>query len=133
MGRALYNLIVTLDLERISLGGSVFWHHREYLLPKLQACVKGKLPALTDGCELVPAGLGDQVGDWGALSILNSDHFTSAGRNLKGAAGWNCAAALPAKIAPPVSVSFFVGAPAAKSMSTRSTQNTFGLRTDSKK
>ncbi len=70
MGRALYNLIVTLDLERISLGGSVFWHHRAYLLPKLQAVVHGKLPALTDGCELVPAGLGDQVGDWGALALV---------------------------------------------------------------
>ncbi len=70
MGRALYNLIVTLDLERISLGGSVFWHHRDYLLPKLQAYVQGKLPALTDGCQLVPAGLGDQVGDWGALALV---------------------------------------------------------------
>ena len=70
MGRALYNLIVTLDLERISLGGSVFWHHREYLLPKLQAYIQGKLPALTDGCELVPAGLGDKVGDWGALALV---------------------------------------------------------------
>ena len=70
MGRALYNLIVTLDLERISLGGSVFWHHREYLLPKLQTVIQGKLPALTATCELVPAGLGDQVGDWGALALV---------------------------------------------------------------
>ena len=70
MGRALYNLIVTLDLERISLGGSVFWHHRDYLLPKLQAVIKGKMPALTAGCDLVPAGLGDQVGDWGALALV---------------------------------------------------------------
>jgi glucokinase len=70
MGRALYNLIVTLDLERISLGGSVFWNHRDYLLPKLQAVVHGKMPALTAGCELVPAGLGNQVGDWGALALV---------------------------------------------------------------
>ena len=70
MGRALYNLIVTLDLERISLGGSVFWHHRDYLLPKLKAVIHGKLPTLTAGCELVPAGLGDQVGDWGALALV---------------------------------------------------------------
>jgi glucokinase len=70
MGRAMYNLIVTLDLERISLGGSVFWHHRDYLLPKLQAVISGKLPALTDGCQLVPAGLGDKVGDWGALALV---------------------------------------------------------------
>jgi glucokinase len=70
MGRALYNLIVTLDLERISIGGSVFWHHRDYLLPKLKAVIQGKLPSLTAGCELVPAGLGNQVGDWGALALV---------------------------------------------------------------
>ncbi|HEY8048084.1 MAG TPA: ROK family protein [Ramlibacter sp.] len=70
IGRALYNLIATLDLERISIGGSVFWHNREYLLPKLQAQVAGKLPALTDGCELVGAGLQDRVGDYAALALL---------------------------------------------------------------
>jgi glucokinase len=70
MGRAMYNLIVTLDLERISIGGSVFWHHRDYLLPKLKAVVQGKMPAVTATCELVPAGLGNQVGDWGALALV---------------------------------------------------------------
>jgi glucokinase len=70
MGRTLYNLVVTLDLQRISIGGSVFWHHRELLLPKLQSQVQGKLPALTDGCELVPAGLGARVGDFGALALV---------------------------------------------------------------
>jgi len=70
MGRTLYNLIVTLDLQRISIGGSVFWHHRDWLLPKLRAEVAGKLPALTDGCELVPAGLGERVGDFGALALV---------------------------------------------------------------
>lgn len=70
MGRTLYNLIATLDLQRISIGGSVFWHHRDFLLPKLQAFVQGKLPALTEGCELVPAGLGERVGDFGALALV---------------------------------------------------------------
>lgn len=70
MGRALYALVVTLDLERISLGGGVFWHHRELLLPKLQSQLRGKLPALTDGCELVPAGLGERVGEFGALALV---------------------------------------------------------------
>ena len=70
MGRTLYNLIVTLDLQRISLGGSVFWHHHAYLLPRLRAQIAGKLPALTLGCELVPAGLGAQVGDFGALALV---------------------------------------------------------------
>ncbi|MES2938301.1 MAG: ROK family protein [Pseudomonadota bacterium] len=70
MGRALYNLIVVLDLQRISLGGSVFWNNRDYLLPKLQAEIAGKLPSLTAGCELVPAGLADRVGDYAALALL---------------------------------------------------------------
>jgi glucokinase len=40
------------------------------LLPKLQAFMTGKLPALTSGCELVSAGLGDKVGDYGALALV---------------------------------------------------------------
>lgn len=70
MGRTLYNMVATLDLQRISVGGSVFWHNRDYLLPKLQASLKGKLPALTDGVEIVPAGLGEKVGDYAALALV---------------------------------------------------------------
>ncbi|MDZ7893369.1 MAG: ROK family protein [Rhodoferax sp.] len=70
MGRTLYNMVVTLDLERISVGGSVFWHNREFLLPKLQASLQGKLPALTNGVQVVPAGLGDKVGDYAALALV---------------------------------------------------------------
>ena len=70
MSRMLYNLIITLDLQRISLGGSVFWHHQTLLLPKLRAQILGKLPALTDDCTLVPAGLGLQVGNLAALALV---------------------------------------------------------------
>ncbi len=70
LGRTLYNLIVTLDLQRITLGGSVFWHHRDFLLPRLQLHISGKLPALTEGCSLVTAGLQDRVGDYAALALL---------------------------------------------------------------
>ncbi|WP_326541626.1 ROK family protein [Pseudorhodoferax sp.] len=69
LGRMLYNLVATLDLERISLGGSVFWHHRAYLLPKLQAEVLAHFPALTQGVLLQPAGLQDRVGDFAALAL----------------------------------------------------------------
>lgn len=71
LGRALYNLVATLDLQRISLGGSVFWHNRALLLPRLKAQLAGRLPALTDGCELVGAGLEDRVGDYAALALLS--------------------------------------------------------------
>ena len=70
MGRALYNLVVTLDLQAVSLGGSVFWHHRDYLLPRLQTQLDGKLPALTAGVKLLPAGLQDRVGDFAALALV---------------------------------------------------------------
>ncbi|VTU20259.1 ROK family protein [Variovorax sp. PBL-E5] len=71
MGRMLYNLIATLDLQRISLGGSVFWNNRDVLLPHLQAQIDGKLVPLTRGVQLVPAGLGDKVGDYAALALLD--------------------------------------------------------------
>lgn len=70
MGRTLYNMAATLDLQRISMGGSVFWHHREFLLPKLKQHWQGKFSALTDGLEVVPAGLGMQVGDYAALALV---------------------------------------------------------------
>ena len=72
MGRGLYNLVVTLDLQRISLGGSVFWNNRDYLLPRLQAEIDGRLPALTAGVELVGAGLQDKVGDYAALALMET-------------------------------------------------------------
>ncbi|MBN9411024.1 MAG: ROK family protein [Burkholderiales bacterium] len=71
LGRALYDLTVLLDLERISLGGSVFWHNRDFLLPRLQAQLTGRLPALTEGVRLVPAGLGERVGDLAALALVD--------------------------------------------------------------
>ena len=71
MGRLLYNLIVTLDLQRISMGGSVFLNNQAFLVPRLQAHIDGKLAPLTGGVEIVPAGLGDKVGDYAALALLD--------------------------------------------------------------
>ena len=70
MGRTLYNLVVTLDLQAISLGGSVFWHHRDFLLPRLDAHIQGRIPALTTGFKLLPAGLQNKVGDYAALALV---------------------------------------------------------------
>lgn len=70
LGRALYNLVTTLDLSRISLGGSVFWHHRDFLLARLQAEISPRIAALTQGVQLVPAGLGEKVGDYAALALV---------------------------------------------------------------
>jgi glucokinase len=70
MGRTLYNLVVTLDLQAISLGGGVFWHHRDFLLPRLKAHIQGRIPALTTGFKLLPAGLQNKVGDYAALALV---------------------------------------------------------------
>ena len=70
LGRGLYNLVATLDLRRISLGGSVFWNNRDYLLPRLRSEVARHFPALTAECELVPAGLENRVGDYAALALV---------------------------------------------------------------
>ena len=60
----------TSNTPRVS-GGSVFWHHRDFVLPRLQAQVDGKLKPLTRGVLLVPAGLGEKVGDYAALALLD--------------------------------------------------------------
>ncbi len=71
LGRMLYNLVVTLDLERIALGGGVFWHHRDLLLPRLRAQLWGRLPAVVEGATLLAAGLGPNVGDLAALALVD--------------------------------------------------------------
>jgi glucokinase len=70
MGRALYDITVLLDLQRISLGGAVFMNNQALLLPRLEAQLRGRLPTMTDGCQLLPAGLGKRVGDYAALALL---------------------------------------------------------------
>jgi len=70
MGRTLFNMTATLDLQRIAVGGSVFWNNREFLLPRIRAYVDGKLPALTEGLQIVEAGLGERVGDFAALALV---------------------------------------------------------------
>jgi glucokinase len=70
MARALYNLTATLDLKRIALGGSVFWHNQDLLLPRVRKGVMARFPAMTEGLEIVPAGLGLDVANYGALALL---------------------------------------------------------------
>jgi glucokinase len=70
MGRTLFNMVATLDLQRIAMGGSVFWHNQDYLLPRLRSQVDGRLGALTSGADIVPAGLGERVGDYAALALV---------------------------------------------------------------
>jgi glucokinase len=73
--RMLYNLIVTLDLQRVAIGGSVFYHHHDWLLPRITAALPGGLVSLTAGCEIVAAGLAARVGDFAALALVAERGF----------------------------------------------------------
>jgi glucokinase len=66
----LYNLTVTLDIDLIVMGGSVFSHNQALLLPALQASLARGFPALTAGVRIVPAALGERTADLGALSLV---------------------------------------------------------------
>jgi glucokinase len=70
LGRLLHNLVVTLDLQAIALGGSVFLHNQHLLLPRLREQLQGGPQALTQDVQLVPAGLGAAVGDYAALALI---------------------------------------------------------------
>lgn len=69
-GRALYNLTAILDTRVFVIGGSVWNHHGEWLMPLVRTEIESRLPALTQGVSIVPAALGTLVADVGALSLV---------------------------------------------------------------
>ena len=70
MGRMMFNLIAIGDISKISVGGSVFWHNQDILLEPLRRHALSRLPSLTNTVEIVPAGLGEKVGDFAALALV---------------------------------------------------------------
>lgn len=70
MGRMMFNLIAIGDISKISVGGSVFWHNQDILLEPLRRHALSRLPSLTHTVEIVPAGLGEKVGDFAALALV---------------------------------------------------------------
>jgi len=68
-GRALYNLVATLDLRRIVIGGGVWSHHADWLAPLVQAEIDQHFPTLTRGVTIGPARLGPLVADVGAFCL----------------------------------------------------------------
>lgn len=69
-GRALYNLVSTLDTRVFVIGGSVWMHHGQWLAPFVEAEISSRLSALTEGVKIVPAALEGLVADVGALSLV---------------------------------------------------------------
>ena len=70
LGRGLFNLITTLDLRCILMGGSVWRHHAGLLAPLVEKEIHSRFPAMTEGVVLQSAALGELVADLGALSLV---------------------------------------------------------------
>jgi glucokinase len=68
--RMLYNLIVTLDLQAIALGGSVFQHNQRLIFAAIEREFPAGLKSLSAQCQIIPAGLGQRVGDYAALALV---------------------------------------------------------------
>ena len=74
-GRGLYNLVTTLDLQLILVGGSVWRHHAGVLQPLVQAEISTRFPALTRDVQVISASLGELVTDVGALALVMPDDW----------------------------------------------------------
>lgn len=79
-GRALYNFSAILDTRVFVIGGSVWEHHGDLLLPIVMQEIESRFPALTHGVKIVPARLGGLVADLGALSLVAPDEWVDTWR-----------------------------------------------------
>jgi glucokinase len=69
LGRGLAILLDTLNPEMIVIG-SIFARQRDQLWPIAEQMLRAEaLPACVAACQVVPAALGEQIGDYAALSI----------------------------------------------------------------
>jgi len=81
LGRALYNLVVTLDTKVFMIGGSVWQHHGDWLAPVVQKEIDARFPTLTKGVVVMEPGLGALVADIGALSLVMPSDWLQDWRN----------------------------------------------------
>lgn len=70
LGRALYNLVATLDTRLFIIGGSVWQHHGDWLAPLVQQEISSRFPALTGGVTLQAPALDSVVADVGAACLV---------------------------------------------------------------
>ena len=70
LGRALYNLVVTLDTHVFVIGGSVWQHHGHWLAPLVLHEIESRFPVLTNGVSILAAGLDSYVADIGACCLV---------------------------------------------------------------
>lgn len=84
-GRGLYNVAAALDTRVFVVGGSIWVHHGDWLQPHVQQEIESRLPALTRGVSIRPAGLSGVVADMGALCLVMPEDWIAAWR---GKAPW---------------------------------------------
>lgn len=71
LGQGLAVLIDILNPERIIIGG-IYLHQRAALEAVLQASLQSEaLPLSASVCQIVPAGLGEFIGDYAALAVAH--------------------------------------------------------------
>jgi glucokinase len=70
LGRGIAMLMDTLNPERIVVG-SVFARSEALFRPAMEAAIAAEaLPGTRERCLVLPAGLGDLLGDWAALGVV---------------------------------------------------------------
>lgn len=74
LGRGLAIIIDILNPERILIG-SIYGRQRGLLDPYLMAALKEEaLPQSLEACSIMPAGLGEQIGDYASLAVAMHAH-----------------------------------------------------------
>ncbi len=74
LGEALALLVDILNLECIVIG-SVYVRSRPWLEPGMRrALAREALPGSLAGCRIVPAALGEEVGNYGAICVAQYNH-----------------------------------------------------------
>ncbi len=70
LGEGLSVLIDILNPEAIIIG-SIFERNQDFFLPRIKAVIEREaLPCNSSVCEILPAQLGDSIGDYAALGVL---------------------------------------------------------------
>jgi len=82
-GRALYNLAITLDTRVFVIGGSIWSHHGDFLLPMVENEITSRLPALTRGVTIKTALMGELVVDIGALGLVMPTQWVAKWRRTQ--------------------------------------------------
>lgn len=82
-GRALYNLVATLDTRIFVIGGSVWQHHGSWLAPIVRREIDSRFAVLTEGVQLVAPGLDWLVADIGALCLVMPEAWIADWRNRR--------------------------------------------------